>query len=271
MKLSNSKIAGLLAAGLWVGCATMHDNGIAKMSTSSQVDPALLAGLSADQLSPVNDQQRAVDDATASLDQVKMEKEDASKSVRLAETDLDAAQADLKRVRAESDMAHKNYDAAQKPETKKSDAQAMGQGVRTPDTDKSLQAMGDADTQVRDAQGRVDAENMKLDYIKSLESFAGTKVKVAERQIDLEKAKLERARFEALRQARPDQVDAMKLNGAQFDATVAEKQADIAGSSADVAKARAEATSKYRTWISRGESLIEKGRERASVPPPPQG
>lgn len=251
-------MAGLLSAGLWAGCSTMH--------SSAKVDPSLIAGFSSDQLAPVSQQQGAVDSATANRLNAIRTRDESQRLVGLAESDLSAAQADLKRAEAEASIAHKTYEQAKKPATDESQAT-----LHPVDIEASLQRMGKADTAVRDAKARTDAEEMKLDYAKALKDHSDAKVKVADSQIELEKAKLEKERFVALNSSDPARVRSMKMNAATFDAAVADKQANLAGANADVAKARADATNKYRTWISRGESYITPGRERASVPHPPQG
>jgi hypothetical protein len=124
------------------------------------------------------------------------------------------------------------------------------------------------------ARKNVDAHQAKVDYLKTLRDISKSQEDLATRQIDLAQAQVEQAKFVALNRARPDEVKAMKLTAPQFDAKVAEKQADVAKTEAKLSQQRIEARDQYSKWSSLEKQVKPENLptiRRADVPPPPRG
>jgi hypothetical protein len=260
---SRSWLAGLVAGGLAVaglaGCA--HEAG--SVSNAPSVDPSRLAGYPADQMTLVTNRQHALDTAIADQDAARQAKDEADKRIKPAESDVNVANADLGQAKEEAKVARKDWDKVQSSGT--TDPQTLS---------TSRSRVESAERRLRDAHARVDAEHAKVDYLRSLDKLADDRLTLADREVDLQRSELQRARLRTLERVNPAEARAMEVHPADFDAAVAERDARVADTRADIARDRADAQTKYHVWETRNEGVehMKQGaQERAAVPPPPRG
>jgi len=232
--------AGVLALGLSSGAC-------ASMKHESKIDDTRLAGLPPAAVQPVNDAKNAVVQAQQDVDAAKQAKSEADNRAKLVKGEVDVAQ-------AQYDQQKTQLEIEAKKNNQKFDAEYA--------------------PQLQNAKLNVDTTKAKLEYANKLGDIAVTEVTLADRKVDLAKAKVDQARFQALNSANPEQVQAMKKNEAEFMAEVQKKQADVTKAEADLAKQRMDARDKYNTWVNMDRQLGTSSgikQHRAEVPPPPQG
>jgi hypothetical protein len=248
--------AGLLAAGL--GFAVL--SGACATTGSTQIDPSRLAGLPPDRLTLVNDQQQALDAAVGQENAAREAKRKAEDRVLQAKADLGVSKAELKKAKVRHEQDQRAFEEINGSES--SDLSAMA---------AARHHAQEAERLVREAQARVDADNARVAYLESLTGLEDGKIHLAQQQVKLDHAELERARLLTLQQTNPAEVHAMKVQPADFDAAVARREADVANANADVARDRADANAKYRMWTARKESAgAERPDDHEFVPPPPR-
>ena len=198
--------------GLAVGCASHK--------TIQKVDDSGLARLNEQQMQPVDDARIEEGHAHDALAKARANEAEARSRYEVAKSEHDVAEAQLKRSTAERDMLKKQY--------------------------ADRDALAHAENDIRSAQERIKATDLKNEYLKRMIEVSVTDRQLAEAHVDTAAALTEQAKFRAMKDGNAPQV--ADINGAAIDARVAEVQMHEAQLRKEAADQRSGAVDLYNRW-----------------------
>lgn len=237
---------------------------------SQKIDDSRLAGVPSDQMQPVANANAEISRAKEDLASAKQEKVEAENRVKLGKSERDVAKVQFDQAKTQFGLQQKTVQTAQAAPYQASEPQGQGLPIAPAPAPRTLVTP----EAFHEARLNEDAAKAKVKYLEKLDGLAGERVKLAEKKVDLGKARLEQARFQVLNESNPAETQAMKLNASQFEAQVQKKQGDVSVADASITQHNAEARAEYQKWAALDHQLSEfpnKPAERAEVPPPPRG
>jgi uncharacterized protein (DUF3084 family) len=206
-----------------------------------KVDDSGLARLDETQMQPVDDARIELGRAQDALARARANEADAQARLTVAKTERDVADAQLKRALAERDLLKKQY-APQEQLTR-------------------------ADEEVRTAQDRIRAADLKRAYLERMVQVAQADRNAATAHVDTANAMVEQAKMRAMKAA--DVPQAQSANAGAIDARVAEAQVREAQLRKQAADLRAGAVDVYNQWQQVDVRVRTLARpEPMQVPPP---
>jgi len=244
------------------------------MSHAERIDDSRLAGIPETQKQPITVAQGEVNQAQQDQEVAKQGKVDAETQLKLAKSEQDVAQARFDQVKQQRDIELKamhDREAAQFKGTAP-EQQPQEQASSEVQPAQPQQLVTPADFQ--QASVALDTAKAKVVYLSKLVDVSKSGSTLADRKLELANAKLDLARFQVLNTVNPAEVEAMKLNEAQFDSEVAKKQAKVADAESKFSQQRVDARQAYDKWSGLDQQLSQlsgPNYRRADVPPPPRG
>jgi hypothetical protein len=205
-----------------------------------KIDDGALARLNEQQMQPVDEARIEEGRARDHQARAHAATQDAKAKMDVARAERDVATAQLNRAKAELDMLQK-----QKADTK-----------------DILRAKGD----LQNAQDRVKAVDLKIDYLKRMAGVAGLEEQLAAQHAEVAKASTERAKFQALHGANSNEV--RDMNSGEVDRRLAEAQVKEAQLRKAAADRRVEVVDAYNKWQEL-DSRIRSSPTPAPVPTAP--
>ena len=230
-------------SGFFAACALALSLSCAggQKAAPPKVDDSGLARLDETQMQPVDDARIELGRSQDALSRARANEADAQARLTVAKTEREVADAQLKRALAERDLLKKQY-APQ---------------------DQLIQA----DEQVRAAQDRIRAADMKRQYLERMVQVAQADRNAAAAHVDTSNAMVEQAKLRAMRAA--DVPQAGSANAGVVDAHVAEAQVREAQLRKQAADLRASAVDSYNKWQQVDVRVRTLARpEPMPVPPP---
>jgi len=232
MKAKLMVVGALLAAG----CASQK--------APVKLDDSGLAKLNERQMQPVDDARIESGRAHDGVSRAKANEAEARSRLEVAKSERNVADAQLKRAVAERDMLKKSY------------------------AERSQVAR--ADEEISADQQRLKATDLKLQYLDRMIGVAEAERRAAEGHEVTASARVEQAKYEAMRDANAPQ--ATSVNGADLDKRVAEAQVQEAQLQKEAAQRRSGAIDLYNRWqeIDSRVRVLAKPSTVPTAPPPPQ-
>ena len=203
-------MAGSLA--LAVGCASNKP--------VQKVDDSGLSRLNESQMQPVDDARIEEGHAHDALAKARANEAEARSRFEVAKSEHDVAEAQLKRSMAERDMLKKQY--------------------------ADRDAVAHAENDIRGAQERIKATDLKLEYLKRMIEISVTDRQLAEAHVNTAGAVTEQSKYRAMKAGNAPQVEA--INGSSIDARVAEAQVKEGQLRKEAADQRSGAVDLYNRW-----------------------
>jgi hypothetical protein len=228
----------VLTAGLAL-CAACASN----KPQQVKLDDAGLARLNESQMEPVDDARIEQGRAHDALARARAAEADARARYDVAKSEREVSQAQLKRAQAERDLLKKQY----------ADADQMAR----------------ADNDIQAAQQRIQAADLKLDYLKRMIDIGSAERQLAEQHVETADARVEQAKYRAMQQANAPQV--REINGAQIDQRVAQDESREAQSRSQIATMRSQANDVYNRWQQMDARVRSLARPEPLPVPPPSG
>jgi chromosome segregation ATPase len=203
----------LLACALALSCA-------GGQKPAPKVDDSGLARLDETQMQPVDDARIELGRAQDALARARANEADAQARLTVAKTEREVADAQLKRALAERDLLKKQY--------------------------ASQEQLAQGDNEVRAAQERIQAADMKRQYLERMVQVAQADRNAGAAHVDTASAMVEQAKLRAMRAA--DVPQAGSANSGEVDARVAQSQVREAQLRKQAADLRAGAVDAYNRW-----------------------
>jgi chromosome segregation ATPase len=235
-------LGGLVALGS--ACATMQG------AQQAKVDDQTVNSLPPGARTQVDAQQREVGQAQQRVDQLQAQKKEMDARVTVA--------------RREQEVAEARYNLAQAE-------QKLQQQLTQGQQEQERQRQADQDPRIQQARLERDAAKAQVDYLQAMTEVSDGEIAWHEKQVELARARLEQAKFEAVRQNRPDAIKDPQARAPQLERDVAKAQASVADARATLAQARTNAVQKHETWTGFLQQLPDGERRAQGVPPPPRG
>jgi hypothetical protein len=231
--------AKLIVVGAILAAACSSQKPVAKLDDSG------LSRLNERQMEPVDDARIEAGRAHDAVSRARANEAEARSRVEVAKSERQVAEAQLKRAIAERDMLKKSY-------------ADRGQVAR-------------AEEEIAADQQRLKAMDLKLQYLQAMVGVAEAERKSAEAHEISAQARVEQAKYQAMRDAGAPQ--ASSVNGAELDKRLAEAQAQEAQMQKEAAQHRSAAIDLYRRWqeVDARVRTMAKPATVPSAPPPPQG
>ncbi len=198
--------------GLAAGCG--NTKAIQKLDDSG------LSRLDEQQMQPVDDARIEEGRARDGLAKARSNEAEARSRYEVAKSERDVAEAQLKRSNAERDMLKKQY--------------------------ADRDAVAHADNDIKSAQDRIKATELKQEYLKSMIDVSVIDRQLAGGHVDTAAALTEQAKFRAMKAGKAPQVESM--NGSNIDARVAELQTREGELRKEAADHRSGAVDLYNRW-----------------------
>jgi hypothetical protein len=206
-----------------------------------KVDDSGLSRLDETQMQPVDDARIELGRAGDALARARANEADAQARLTVAKTERDVADAQLKRALAERDLLKKQY--------------------------APQEQLARADEEVRLAQDRIRAADLKRGYLERMVQVAQADRNAAAAHVDTANAMVEQAKMRAMKAA--DVPQAQSANAGAIDARVAEAQVREAQLRKQAADLRAGAVDAYNKWQQMDVRVRTLARpEPLPVPPP---
>lgn len=185
-----------------------------------KIDDGALARLNEQQMKPVDEAR--IEEGRARDFQARAHAgvQDSKAKMDVAKAERDVAAAQLNRAKAELDMLQK-----QKADTK-----------------DILRAKAD----LQNAQDRVRAADLKIDYLNRMVGIAGLEEQLAAQHAEVAKASTERAKFQALQAAGSNEV--RDMNAGEIDRRLADAQLKESQLRKSAADKRVELVDSYNKW-----------------------
>lgn len=203
----------LVMAAVVVGACASHKE-------AAKLDESGLARLNEQQMQPVDDARVEMGRAQDAVARARAAEQDARAQMEVARSERDVAEAQSKRAAAQRDMLKKQY------------------------ADKD--AMARADEDIRAAQQRMKAADLKLQYLNQLIAMRGAERRVAEAHSLTAQALTEQSKYRAMKDNNVPQ--AASVNAGDVDQRVAEARAQEANVERDAAGQRTKAVELYNRW-----------------------
>ena len=230
-------IRALPACALAFACASSNPK------PAPKVDDSGLARLDESQMQPVDDARVEQGRAQDALSRARANEADAQARLEVAKTERGVADAQMKRALAERDLLKKQY--------------------------APQDQLARADEEVRAAQDRIRAADMKRAYLERMVQVAQADRNAAAAHVDTANAMIEQAKFRAMRAA--DVPQAQSANGGAIDSRVAEAQVREAQLRKQAADLRASAVDAYNNWQQTDARVRTLARPESIPVPPPTG
>jgi hypothetical protein len=168
---------------------------------------------------------------------------DARARLDVANTERAVGDAQLKRALAERDLLKKQY--------------------------ANQEQMARADDEVRAAQQRIQAADLKRSYLEKMVQVAQADTQTAQAHLATSQALTEQVKFRAMKAA--DVPQAQSINGGEIDARVAQAQLHEAQLRKQAADLRASAVDLYNRWQQTDARVRMLARPEPLPVPPPTG
>jgi hypothetical protein len=225
----------LIALSALSGCA--HEKKTAQME---RIDDSSMTRLNEEQMQPVDDARIEEGRARDALARATANESEARTRVEVAKTEKEVAVAQLNRAKAEHDLMVKQKVA---PEEHGRAAQAR-----------------------KDAEDRVTAADLKIEYLGRMVEVSSKEVALADAHAKVSTAMVERAKARVLQVSDPNQLQG--VDAAKIDAQVAQLQAQESNARKGAAEQRVAAVDSYNRW-----QEMDARARNATVPvntkPPP--
>jgi chromosome segregation ATPase len=225
-----SFVLGLMVAG---ACASHKQE--------AKLDESGLARLNEQQMQPVDDARVELGRAQDAVARAKAGEQDARAQMEVAKSEHDVADAQLKRATAQRDLLKKQY--------------------------ADQDSMARADQDIRAAQERLKAADLKLQYLNQLIATRTAERKAAEAHVGTAQALTEQAKYRAMEENNIPQ--AQSVNSGEMDKRVADARANEANAERDAAGQRAKAVDLYNQWQKMdAQTRAISSTNLVTVPPP---
>ena len=206
-----------------------------------KVDDSGLSRLNEDQMQPVDDARVEEGRARDALARARANEADAKARLDVAGTERSVADAQLKRSQAERDLLKKEY--------------------------ASRDQMAKVDEDIRASQQRIQAADLKRQYLERMTQVAQAETRLAQAHIKTAESMTEQAKLRAMRSANVP--EAGSANTGQVDSRVAQLQRTEADERKRAADLRASAVDLYSRWQETDSRVRLLARpESLPIPPP---
>jgi hypothetical protein len=218
------------------GCA--HEKKAAQME---RVDDSSMTRLKEEEMQPVDDARIEEGRARDALARAKANESESRTRLEVAKAEKDVAVAQLNRAKAEHELLQKQKAP---PEQQARAAQAR-----------------------KDAEERVRAADLKIEYLTKMVEVSGKEVALADAHAQVSTAMVERAKARVLQASDPNQLQG--VDAAKIEAQIAQLQAQESSARKEAAEKRVAAVDSYNRW----QELDARDRNAAvpanTKPPPP--
>jgi hypothetical protein len=218
------------------GCA--HEKKAAQME---RVDDSSMTRLKEEEMQPVDDARIEEGRARDALARAKANESESRTRLEVAKAEKDVAVAQLNRAKAEHELLQKQKAP---PEQQARAAQAR-----------------------KDAEERVRAADLKIEYLTRMVEVSGKEVALADAHAQVSTAMVERAKARVLQASDPNQLQG--VDAAKIEAQIAQLQAQESSARKEAAEKRVAAVDSYNRW----QELDARDRNAAvpanTKPPPP--
>lgn len=218
-------------AALW-SCA--HGGNKPEAQQMERIDNSSLTHLNEQQMQPVDDARIEDGRARDALARAKANETEARTRVEVAKAEKDVSVAQLNRAKAEHDLL-------------------VQQKAAPAEQARAAQAR-------KDAEDRVRASDLKIDYLGKMVEVSGKETALADAHAQVTTALVERAKYHALQAGDPNQLQG--VDAAKIDAQVAELQVKESNARREAADKRVAAVDSYNRW----QELDAKVRTAAAPP-----
>jgi chromosome segregation ATPase len=209
-----------------------------------KLDDSGLSRLDESQMQPVDDARVELGRAQDALARARANEADAQARLEVAKTERAVADAQMKRALAERDLLKKQY--------------------------APQDQLVAADEEVRAAQDRIRAADMKRAYLERMVQVAQADRNAAAAHVDTAAAMVEQAKLRAMKAA--DVPQAQSANAGAIDSRLAEAQLREAQLRKQAADLRAGAVDAYNRWQQTDTRVRTLARPETNIPvPPPTG
>jgi colicin import membrane protein len=209
----------------------------------ARVDDSGLARLNESQMQPIDDARIELGRAQDALARGRANEADARARLEVGKTERGVADAQMKRALAERDLLKKQY--------------------------ASQEQLVRADEEVRAAQERIQAADLKRAYLEKMVQVVQADMQAAQAHVETANAMVEQAKYRAMKTA--DVPQAQSANAGQIDSRLAEAQVREAQLRKQAADLRAGAVETYNKWQSVDTRVRTLARPEPLPVPPPTG
>jgi hypothetical protein len=218
------------------GCA--HEKKTAQME---RVDDSSMTRLNEEQMQPVDDARIEEGRARDALARAKANESEARTRVEVAKAEKDVAVAQLNRAKAEHDLLLK-------------------QKVAPAQQGRAAQARSDAEERVR-------AADLKIEYLGRMVEVSAKEVALADAHAQVSTAMVERAKVRVLQASDPNQLQG--ADPAKIEAQVAQLQAQESSARKEAADKHVAAVDSYNRWQELDARVRNAAVPANTKPPPP--
>jgi chromosome segregation ATPase len=209
----------------------------------ARVDDSGLARLNEAQMEPVDDARVEEGRARDDLARARATEADARARLEVAKSERGVAEAQLKRAQAERDLLKKQY--------------------------ATKEQLAEVEQEIAGAQERLQATDLKLQYLQQMIGVAESERRVAEAHVLTTQALTERAKLQAMKAANAPQ--AASGNIGDIDHRVASAQSQEANLRKEAAQRRSNAVDLYNRWQQADARARTMARPSTLPVPPPTG
>ena len=208
---------------------------------AARLDDSGLARLNEQQMQPVDDARVEMGRAQDAVARAKAAEQDARAQMEVARSERGVAEAQYKRATAQKELLKKQY------------------------ADQATMARADDD--VRAAQERMKAVDLKMQYLNQLIAMRSAERRAAEAHVVTAQALTEQAKYRAMKENNVPQ--AQSINPADIDQRVADARAQEATAARDAAAQRSKAVELYNRWEQmQASARALSNSDLVTVPPP---
>lgn len=208
---------------------------------AAKLDESGLARLNEQQMQPVDDARVELGRAQDAVARAKAAEQDARAQMEVARSERGVAEAQYKRATAQKELLKKQY------------------------ADQATMARADDD--VRAAQERMKAVDLKMQYLNQLIAMRSAERRAAEAHVVTAQALTEQAKYRAMKENNVPQ--AQSINPGDIDQRVADARAQEANAARDAAAQRSKAVELYNRWEQmQASARALSNSDLVTVPPP---
>jgi chromosome segregation ATPase len=226
-----------------VGAGVLLALGCAQKREIVKIDDSGLARLDERQMEPVDDARVEEGRAHDALAKAKANEAEARSRLEVAKSDRAVSEAQLKRATAERDMLKKQF--------------------------ADQDSLARADTEIEAAGERIQATDVKAQYLTQMIGVAEAERKLAEARVETAAAKTEQAKLRAMKAAHAPQAN--EVNAGAIDRRVADAQQRENQFQREAADRRTAAVDLYNRWQQLDAKVRTLARPEGVAVPPPVG